>query len=302
MSAVVSFVFAFLVWPGLLVAAPLGWLELWAMRKALARLQGRKGPPFFQPFFDFVKLMGKRTVIPQGVDRSIFVALPLVSVAALATALVVLPMPGNPAPRLAGDVVVLVFLLEVPAICEVLAGYVGRSIYGEVGAMREALMSLAYNLPFLASIIAVGQSAGSFDLVTLAHQPFGPVHAAAGVAFLIALPGKLKINPFSIADAEHEIVAGGHIEYSGPLLGLFELSHALEVVVLTELFALLFVPAPAAALPALVVWFLAGVAVLLGLTLVAAVTARARLPQAYRFYWIWGGAASLAALVAGLVA
>jgi NADH-quinone oxidoreductase subunit H len=301
-TAVVSFLVAFLVWPGLLVAAPLGWLELWAMRKTLARLQGRKGPPFFQPFFDAVKLFGKRTVFPQGVDRTIFVALPMVSVAAITTALVILPMPGNPAPRVPGDLVVLMFLLEVPAICEVLAGYVGRSIYGEVGAMREALMSLAYNLPFLAAIIAVAEAAGSFDLVELATRPFGLVHVLAGFAFLLALPGKLKINPFSIADAEHEIVAGGHIEYSGPLLGLFELAHALEVVVLTELFALLFVPAPSHAVAALAVWFLAGLAVLIGLTLVAAVTARARLPQAFRFYWVWGGAASLAALTAGLVA
>lgn len=302
MSTLLAFVFAFLVWPGLLVAAPLGWLELWTMRKVLARLQGRRGPPFFQPFFDFVKLMGKRTVFPQGVDRTIFVALPIVAVAALATALVVLPMPGNPAPRLPGDLVVLVFLLEVPAICEVLAGYVGRSIYGEVGAMREALMSLAYNLPFLAAVVAVAEQAGSFDLAVLAAQPFAPVHVVAGLAFLIALPGKLKINPFSIADAEHEIVAGGRIEYSGPLLGLFEFAHALEVVVLTELFALLFVPVPANPVAALAVWSVAGLAVLVGLTVVAAVTARARLPQAYRFYWVWGGAASVAALAAGLVA
>lgn len=302
MTALASFVLAFLVWPGLLIAAPLGWLELWAMRKTLARLQGRRGPPLFQPFFDFVKLMGKRTVFPQGVDRTLFVALPIVSVAAITTAQVLLPMPGNPAPRLSGDLVVLVFLLEVPAICEVLAGYVGRSIYGEVGAMREALMSLAYNLPFLAAIIAVAEAAGGFDLATLAARPFGLVHVVAGLAFLLALPGKLKINPFSIADAEHEIVSGGHIEYSGPLLGLFELAHALEVVVLTELFALLFVPVPAHPAAALVVWFVAGLAVLVGLTLLAAVTARSRLPQAFRFYWIWGGAASLAALAAGLVA
>ena len=69
MTSVLSHVVAFLVWPGLLVAAPLAWAELWLMRKIVARLQGRKGPPFFQPFFDFVKLMGKRTVIPEGVDR-----------------------------------------------------------------------------------------------------------------------------------------------------------------------------------------------------------------------------------------
>ena len=302
MNALLAPAFAVLVWPGLLVAAPLAWFELWLMRKALARLQGRKGPPPFQPFFDFAKLMGKRAVVPEGVDRAAFVALPLIALAAVVAALVVLPMPGNPAPRLSADVVVLLFLLEVPVLCEVLAGFVGRSVYGEVGAMREALMSLAYNLPFLASVVALAETAGRFDLAALAAAPFGPVHVVAGAAFLIALPAKLKTNPFSMADAEHEIVAGGLIEYSGPLLGLFELAHALEVVVLTELFTLLFVPMPTEPLAALAVWIVTGLALLFGLTLLAATTARLRLPQAFRFYWIWGGVLSVAALVTGLVA
>jgi NADH-quinone oxidoreductase subunit H len=300
MTPFLAYALAFLVWPGLLVAAPLAWFELWLMRKALAKLQGRKGPPLFQPFFDWVKLMGKRTVIPEGVPRAAFVALPVIALASIAAALVVMPVPGNPAPRLPGDVVLLLYLLEVPVLCEVVAGYVGRSVYGEVGAMREALMSLAYNLPFLASVIAMAEWAGSFDLRSLAAAPFGLVHVVAGAAFLLALPARLKSNPFSIANAEHEIVAGGLIEYSGPLLGLFELAHALEIVVLTELFVILFVPMPAAPLAALVVWVAVGLALLMGLTLLAATTARLRLAQAFRFYWVWGGAMSVAALAAGL--
>lgn len=292
---------AFLVWPGLLLAAPLAWIELWLMRKTVARLQGRVGPPFFQPFFDFAKLMGKRAVIPEGVDRIAFAALPMIAVAAVAAALVLLPMPGNPAPRLPGDVVVLLFLLEVPVLAEVVAGYVGRSVYGEVGAMREALMSLGYNLPFLASILAMAEKAGSFDLGEIAALPFGLVHVAAGLAFLLALPARLKLNPFSIANAESEIVAGGPIEYSGPLLGLFELAHALEVVVLTELFVAVFVPLPGNPVASLAVYLIAGLAILGGLSVLSAVTARVRLAQAVRFYWIWGGAASVAALAAGLV-
>lgn len=300
MNAFLAYALAFLVWPGLLIAAPLAWFELWLMRKALARLQGRRGPPFFQPFFDWVKLMGKRAVIPEGVPRAVFVALPVIALASIAAALVVMPMPGNPAPRLPGDVVLLLYLLEVPVLCEVVAGYVGRSVYGEVGAMREALMSLAYNLPFLASVIAMAEWAGSFDLHTLMAAPFGLVHVVAGAAFLLALPAKLKSNPFSIPNAEHEIVAGGLIEYSGPLLGLFELAHALEVVVLTELFTILFVPMPASPIAALAVWIAVGLVVLMGLTLLAATTARLRLAQAFRFYWVWGGAMSVAALAAGL--
>ena len=58
---------ALLLWPGLAGGALLGWLYLWLRRKLIARLQGRFGPPFYQPAFDFLKLLGKKTVVPGGV-------------------------------------------------------------------------------------------------------------------------------------------------------------------------------------------------------------------------------------------
>lgn len=301
MSTAWQYAFAFTVWPGILLAAPLGWFYLWFLRKLTARLQGRQGPPFFQPFFDFVKLLGKRTVVPAGVGRHLFFALPLISLAAVSAALAILPLPGNPLPALPGDVVLLLYLLEVPILCEVLAGYVTRSVYGQVAAMREALMSLAYNLPFLAAVIALAWHAGSFDLRTLQAQPFGPVHVFAAIAFLMSLPARLKSNPFSIPNAEHEIVADAHIEYNGPPLALFKLAHALEVVELVEVFAILFLPALAMPGAAVALYFAASLILLGGLALLAATTARVRLKMAFRFYWTWGGAASAAALVVALV-
>ena len=290
------YLLAFCLWPGLLTAAPLGWFYLWLVRKLVAALQGRKGPPFFQPFYDFMKLLGKRTVIPAGVNKAAFMALPLVALAAVSAALALLPLPGNPAPALPGDVIFLLYLMEVPVLCEVLAGYVGRSVYGQISAMREALMSLAYNLPMLASVIAMAEYAGSFNLSAVQAAPFGPIHVIAAIGFLMALPARLKSNPFSIANAEHEIVADAHIEYNGVPLGLFKLSHALEVGLVTGLFPILFVPLPASPVLALVVYFAVVTALLAGVTLLATTTARLRLINAFRFYWAWGGAASVAAL------
>ena len=294
-------VLAFAVWPGLLCAVPLGLLQLWFMRKLLARLQGRRGPPFMQPAFDVLKLLGKETVIPRGVGRTIFLALPVVSLAAVTAALAIVPLPGNPVPSLPGDVVLLLYLMEVPILCEVLAGYVGRSVYGQVAAMREAILSLAYNLPFLVAIIAMAQHTGSFEMRVLQDAPYSVVHALAAATFLLALPARLKLNPFSIANAEHEIVADAHIEYSGPPLALFKLSHAIEIVLLTGLFAVVFVPAtPWPALSALV-YLAAGFAVLGLMTVLAASTARLRVAQAFRFYWVWGGVASAVTIAAALV-
>jgi NADH-quinone oxidoreductase subunit H len=292
---------AFAVWPGLLVAAPLGWIGLWFMRKATARLQGRRGPPFGQPAFDFVKLLGKEMVLPVGVSRTAFLALPLVSVASVVAALAILPLPGNPIPSLPGDVILLLYLLEVPVLIEVLAGYVSRSVYGQVAAMREALLSLGYNLPFLVAIIVMAQHAGSFEMRALAAAPFSPLSIVAGLTFLLALPGRLKTNPFSIPNAEHEIVADALVEYSGPALALFKLTHGLEIVLLSFLFAVVFIPATPWPALSLLVYLLVALALLASVVVVATATARLRPAQAFRLYWAAGGLASAATLSAALV-
>ncbi|MBS1117626.1 MAG: cooK1 [candidate division NC10 bacterium] len=242
MSGWWEFGFALLIWPGLIGGTALGWLLVWIQRKLAGRLQGRKGPPFYQPFFDFVKLLGKEAVVPGGVNRRLLFALPLISAAAAVCALSLIPVPGNPMPSFAGDLIVLLYLMEMPALCEVLAGYSSRSLYGQVGSSREAILWLAYNLPFLAAVLSLAIQAKSLTLAALVAVPFGPVHLAAVTAFLFALPGHLKRNPFSIPNAEQEIVAGPFTEFSGVPLACFELSHGLELVALVSLFAVLFLP------------------------------------------------------------
>lgn len=288
---------AFVLFPGLLFAAPLGWLQQWFMRKLVAQLQGRKGPPFFQPFFDFFKLLGKETVIPVGVARRTFLALPLVALAAVTAALALLPFPGNPIPALPGDVILLLYLLEVPVLCEVLAGYVSRSIYGQVAAMREALLALAYNLPFLVAVIAMAYHADSFQMRALQQAPYSALHVVAGLTYLLALPARLKTNPFSIANAEHEIVGDALVEYSGSALALFKLTHALELVLIGGLFAVVFVPATPWPLLTNLVYVLVGFGLTAGVSVLAAGTARLRLSQAFRLYWVMGGVASAATLL-----
>lgn len=97
-------------------------------------------------------------------------------------------------------------------------------------------MSLGYNLPFLAAVIAMAQKAGSFRLGDLQSAPFGVVTGLAAIAFLLAVPARLKSNPFSIPNAEQEIVAGAHIEYNSAPLATFELAHALEIVLMFDVF------------------------------------------------------------------
>ncbi|HKN10167.1 MAG TPA: complex I subunit 1 family protein [Pseudomonadota bacterium] len=301
MNDLVRFAFALIIWPGMLGAAGLGLLYLWIARKLTARLQGRKGPPFYQPFFDVVKLLGKRTVVPGGANRGFFYALPVVAVAATALGLMIIPVPGNPASSFAGDVVLLLFLLEVPVFCDVLAGYVTQSIYGQVSAMREGVLMLGYNVPFLAAVVAMAQHAGGFSLAELCSAPRGVVGVFAAIAFLLAIPARLKSNPFSIPNAEQEIVAGAHIEYNGAPLALFELSHALEVVLLIDLFMVLFVPSVGDPAADALIYVAGSVALVCAVTAIAAMTARMTVVRAFRFYWVWGGMAAAASIAAAVV-
>lgn len=297
MSGWLAISFALLFWPGLMGGAALGWLFAWIQRKLTARLQGRKGPPFYQPFFDFIKLLGKETVAPGGVNRRLLFALPLISAVAAVCALSLIPVPGNPMPSFAGDLIVLMYLLEIPALCEILAGYTSRSLYGQVGSAREAILWLAYNLPFLAAVLSLAIQAKSLTLAALVALPFGPVHLSAVVAFVFALPGHLKRNPFSIPNAEQEIVAGPFTEYSGAPLAFFEMAHGLEMVALVSLFTVLFLPVVRAPATGWLAFLIGSGTLIAVITLVATATARLTVRHAFRLYWSWGAAAAVLALV-----
>lgn len=289
---------AILFWPGLITGVLLGWFYMWLVRKLTAQLQGRQGPPFYQPFYDFVKLLGKETIIPEGANR-LFKWLPWVSLGSTLFALALIPVPGNPMKAFPGDLILFLYLMEMPAFCEVLAGYTTRSPYAQVSAVREAMMSLGYNLPFLAAVIALAIHAGSFSMAALAATPLSWTHLVVAVAFLLALPARLKSNPFSIPNAEQELAAGVHSEYSGGLLAVFELSHALELVALIGLFAALFVSPILGGLPGVVLYLVLSLVLIILVTVIGSATARVKLNQAFKFYWSWGaGAAVLAILVA----
>lgn len=276
-----------LVFPGLLYVLAAGFLMEWIQRKTNARLQGRIGPPFYQPFFDTVKLLGKTPIQRPPLQGFIMTALP--ACAALATLGAVVLLPVFPSEvGFPGDVIVLVALIEVGPLLAVLAGFASGSLWGALGGAREALMTAAYNLPFLTALVALAwHSDLSVDkLATTA--PLG-VRVAALAAILLCLPAKLHLNPFSIASAEQEIYAGITTEYDGPRLALWELAHAFEWVALTGLVAVLCVPMAQVGFGWRAPVFIGvSLAVVVLLSVVAAATARLKIAQTARWFWLWG--------------
>jgi formate hydrogenlyase subunit 4 len=292
---------AALVFPGLLYALPAGWLMMWIERKSVARFQKRIGPPFFQPFFDFIKLLAKTGPTRPGLDGKLMAFWPILAIASLVGALALLPVFVSSG-GFAGDLVLLVALLEIPSMCSVLAGFSSRSLFGEIGSVREAVLGVTYNLAFLIAILAIAVDAGTLQLGGLVAAPLTLGRILALLAILLCLPAKLRLNPFSQPNAEQEIYAGPLTEYGGPQLALWELAHGLEWVTLTGLFTCLLVPRTGLWPLDLILFVVVSLLMVWLLAALAAGTARLKITQVVRFYSRWGFVAAAAALiVAGLL-
>jgi NADH-quinone oxidoreductase subunit H len=291
---------ALLVFPGLLYALPMGWLMLALERKLRARFQGRLGPPLSQPFYDVIKLLAKSPAPRVASEAGLLTALPLLAVASLAGALALLPVCAGEG-GFVGDLILLVALLEIPPLCLILGGYASRSIYGEVGATREAIVGIACNVPFLAALVAMATAAGSLHLSRIVIAAPWPVRLPALLAILFCLPVKLRLNPFSLANAEQELLAGPLTEFDGPRLALWEVAHGLEWVALTGFAVTLSIPlrSPKVLVNILAFALLSLVLVPL-LTILASATARLKIAQATRLIWRWASAVAVLALVVAL--
>ena len=292
---------ALLIFPGLLYALPMGWLMLGIERKLKARFQGRIGPPLSQPFYDAVKLLAKLPVSRNASDIPMLTGLALLAIGTTIGALALLPVFRGES-GFVGDLILLVGLLEMPPLCFILAGYASRSIYGEVGATREAVVGVVSNVPFLAALIAMAASAGSMRCSQIVASTPWMVRIPALLAIVFCLPIKLRLNPFSLANAEQEVLAGPLTEFDGPRLALWELAHAMEWTALIGFVVVFAVPLRSTH------WYVNAAAfVLLSLvlvpllTLLASSTARLKLAQATNMMWKWGGAAAVLALAAAFV-
>jgi NADH-quinone oxidoreductase subunit H len=287
------------LFPGLIFAIPAGWFFMWGEHKAVARMQRRIGPPLLQPFYDFVKLIGKRTPHRHGIEADLLRLYPTVSVVSLLGAMALLPV-SPLGYGFSGDVVLLFALLEMPSICFILAGFTSGSLYGEIGAIREAVLGVANNLVFLLAIVTLAVTRGTFRLNDLAQPSWNPGHWIGVLGIFLCIPAKLRLNPFSTSSAEQEIYSGPLTEYGGAALAMWKLAHGLEWVALTGLVSTLILPAQGLWwLRPLLVFALSFVQVMV-LSTVAAATARFTLQRSIRFYWQWAAVLAVLAVSSAL--
>ncbi len=239
--------FYLLVFPGFLFTAILGLTVGWVDRKVSARFQYRVGPPFFQNFNDFFKLLGKETIIVKDGVKSMFVVAPFISFAMLVLVSAIIGTSLFFNISFGGDLIVIMYLLMIFSVMVVLGGSASGNVYSSLGAGREIKLLLADELAFiLVLLVPIIKSGYQIDLgsVLAAQSDVMFISSASGViAFIIGLlciQAKMTLPPFHIPEAETEIVEGPFMEYSGPPLGFWKLNHFMMYVVFPFLLVLLF--------------------------------------------------------------
>jgi formate hydrogenlyase subunit 4 len=275
------------------------------LRKVTAKVQSRQGPPIWQPYYDLLKLLGKED-IESGESPAMQRFASWLSLAAILTLAVLVPMGTTPPLSGAADAYLLISLLTLCGVSTMLAGLAAGSTYSLVGMSRE-MMSLMTLEPLLA--VAVVVSVVHTRSMRLDAVLNGSAYVQAGLPLagilmlgvaIFAFQALIGRLPFDIAEAETELMEGSMVEYSGPKLALFKFTHMAKLVVYGALLVSIFapwgsgLPAPLNLLALLAKLLL----LVLVVTLVAATHARYRIDQAIRYY---GGLLGLS-LVALLLA
>lgn len=284
-------VFYTLIFPGFLFTAVVGLWITWVDRKITAVIQSRIGPPWYQPFADIGKLFGKKMLLPR--DATGFVSAPILAVTgSTLAAVIIFRALIDPATGFIGDLIVLVYLLALPAIALIIGGASSRSPFGAIGAGREMSMVLAYEAGFLLSVVVVLVKVGSVrftDIITY-QELHGPIAVSVSgfIALLVALfciQAKLGYLPFDISEAETELIGGPLAEYSGVGLALFKIARAMLSLVMSVFILLLFMGAIQPTFVSFLGFLLKLLVVLILQIVVKATHARLRLDQALSLFW-----------------
>jgi len=245
-------------------------------RKLLGRFQIRFGPnrvgPFglWQPIADGIKMILKEDIIPADVDRTVFKYSPAVVATVAILMVAVIPFSsdlilwGYKIPMVFSDLNVgVLFVLALSSLSVygvALGGWASNSKYSLLGGIRGAAQMISYELPLGLSLVPVVMLAGSFSLVDIVNAqekyPFVLVQPVAFLIFILSSIAEVKRLPFDLPEAENELNAGYHTEFSGMRFALFFIGEYVHMIVLGALVAVFFLGGWRGPLLPPVVWLL----------------------------------------------
>lgn len=226
---------------------------IYAQRKIIGWMQGRIGPNRVGPFgllqtvADVLKLLIKEDVVPEKADRSLFLLAPILAFVPSFMVLAIIPF-SRAHVFTANLSIGALFYIALSAITihgVMLGGWASNNKYALIGGMRSAAQMLSYEVPLGLSLVGVILMAGSMNLNDIVNQQNAGwwyiVPQFLGFCiFLVASTAELNRTPFDLPEAESELVAGYHVEYSGFRFAFFYLTEYVYLFAMAGLCATLF--------------------------------------------------------------
>jgi len=223
---------------------------IWFERRAMAIMQARLGPnrtgPFglLQPVADALKVMLKEDIVPAKGDKLVHWLAPVVAFVPVLMIFAVVPFQGG---AILADlnigILYVVAVSSVTAVGIFMAGWASNNKYSLLGAMRQVASVVSYEIPVVLSIIGVVLLAGSLSLpqIVMAQDiPFILLQPLGFLLFFIGALAEINRAPFDLMEADSEIVAGFHTEYSGMKFALFYLVEYGEALAISAIVTTLF--------------------------------------------------------------
>ncbi len=272
---------------------------IWLERRGVGRLQMRPGPnragPFglLQPVADAIKILLKEDIVPARADRLLHALAPIVAFAPALMVFAVVPFWRGEGAGLVPDLNIgLVYLVAISSVSIVgvfTAGWASNNKYSLMGAMRAMAQMVSYEVPLVLALVGVALAAGSLSLVRIVEAqglPFILLQPLGFLVFFLAALAEVNRAPFDLMEADSELVAGFHTEYSGMKFAMFYLGEYTHTLAAAAIGATLFLGGWKGPLLPPFLWFLIKVfALFIVIFWIRTTLPRLRVDQLMAFAW-----------------